>query len=158
MRLEALEFASYPPGVTDFAQLLATTDQPNLFRLGEILTAVADQVANPVPNRFFSLIVAGHSDRQDRADMSCDERRTSEAEAAQGRAVSAWEWVKGRVVELVSVAGIDAGEWWESSPQVTWGLVFAGAGMLKFPEPTPDERLLNRRVVVLVSQFEPGAA
>lgn len=155
MRLEALEFAGYPAGNSDFAQLIATTQQPRLPRLGEVLTAVADQVANPVPHRNFSLIVAGHSDRQDRADLSCDQRRVSEAEAAQHRAVSAWEWIKARVVELAAVAGVDAGQWWETSPHVTWGLVYAGAGMLKFPTPTGEERPLNRRVVLLVSRFDP---
>ena len=155
MRLEALEFAGYPAGVTDFARLVETTDQPSLPRLGEILTALADQVASPVPHRSFSLIVAGHSDRQDRADFSCDQRRASEADAAQHRAVSAWEWIKARVVDLTAVTGVDASDWWETSPHVTWGLVYAGAGMLKFPTPTGEERPLNRRVVVLVSRFEP---
>jgi hypothetical protein len=105
----------------------------------------------------FSLIVAGHSDRQDRADLSCDERRTSEADAAQSRASSAWEWIKARVAELTSIAGVEAGEWWDTSPHITWGLVYAGAGMLKFPVPAAGERPQNRRVVVLVSQFAPEA-
>lgn len=48
-------------GLTGFAQLLDATNQPNLDRLGEILTAIADQVGSPVPNRFFSLIIAGHA-------------------------------------------------------------------------------------------------
>jgi hypothetical protein len=55
----------------------------------------------------------------------------------------------------VVAAGRNAGEWWETSPHVTWGLVFAAAGMLKHDPPSEDQRPLNRRVVVLVSIFNP---
>lgn len=128
MRLKALEFAGYGAGVTDFTALLETTDQPNLTGLEESLTAVAGQLIDPVPNRFLSLIVTGHSDRQDRADLDFDERRTSEADAARDRALSAWEWIKAWVVESAAASGVDAGEWWETSPHVTWGLVFLVPG------------------------------
>jgi hypothetical protein len=157
MRLEAIEFNGYSSGETDFGNLVTTTAQPSLARLGEVLTAVADQIANPIPNMCFSIIVIGHSDRQDRSDLNCDQRRESEATAARDRALSAWEWIKEKVNVLTDIAGVDAGEWWDESMHVTWGLVFAGAGMLTFPNPADAERPLNRRVVVLVTQFAPEA-
>jgi hypothetical protein len=156
MRLIAEEFSGYGSGVTDFATLLATTPQPALGELETVLDIVAGQLGTPpTPNLFVSLIVVGHSDRQDRTDFTCDQRRTSEIEAARDRAVSAWEWIKARVTAKAAAAGVVAGDWWETSPHVTWGLVFAAAGMLKFPNPSTAERPLNRRVVVLVSIFNP---
>ena len=118
------------------------------------LDVVSFQLTNPTPTPFVSLIAVGHSDRQDRSDFSCDQRRSSEIEASTARAVSAWEWIKARVTEKAAEQGVDAGEWWETSPFVTWGLVFAATGMLKHPQPADEQqRLENRRVTVLVSIF-----
>ena len=39
---------------------------------------------------------------------------------------------------------------------MTWGLVYAGAGMLEKEVPgTEEERRLNRRVLFLISAFPP---
>lgn len=154
MRLFADEFSGFPAGVTDFGTLLQTTTQPDLAELESVLDIVSFQLTNPTPTPFVSLIVVGHSDRQDRSDFSCDQRRSSEIEASTARAVSAWEWIKARVTEKAAEQGVDAGEWWETSPFVTWGLVFAATGMLKHPQPADEQqRLENRRVTVLVSIF-----
>lgn len=156
MRLTAIEFSGYPAGVTDFETLIETTAQPGLGQLESALSRVANQVVAAEPNRVTSLITVGHSDRQDRADLDCNQRRSTEIQAAQDRAVSAWEWMKQRVTDQVALAGFDAGEWWEDDAHVSWGLVFAATGMLKFPDPaSEDERLANRRVVVLVTEFDP---
>lgn len=156
MRLTAYEFAGFPAGITDFQTLLSTTAQPRLADFETLLDAVTDQVTNPVPNVFVSMIVVGHSDRQDRSDLDCNQRRTSEIEASTARAVSAWEWVKARVTQKAADQGLAAGTWWEDSPHVTWGLVFAATGMLHVPNPMGEaDRAANRRVVVLVSVFGP---
>ena len=68
--------------------------------------------------------------------------------------MSAWEWLKARVTERLAQSGIVAGDWWETAGSVTWGLVFAAAGMLRFDPPTSVQRPLNRRVVFLVSMFD----
>jgi flagellar motor protein MotB len=117
---------------------------------------MAGQITNPVPNLFVSIIVTGHSDRQDQADLGCDARRASEIKAATDRAVSAWEWIKQEVSSLVSQSGMQAGDWWETSKHITWALVYAAAGMLKFDTPADEyQRSQNRRVVILVSIFNP---
>lgn len=153
MRLMAITFDGYASGQTDFGTLLSTVPQAGFVDLEDVMTIIAGQITSPVPNLRVSLIVVGHSDRQDRTDLSCDQRRASEIEAARDRAVSAWEFIKNEVNAKVTAAGGPAGEWWETSPHVTWGLVFAAAGMLVHDPPTEDQRPLNRRVVVLVSLF-----
>lgn len=155
MRLKAIKFAGYGSGVTDFATLLATVPQTGEAQLRDVVRLIAGQLTNPVPGLFVSVIVAGHSDRQDRADFTCDQRRASETAAAKDRAVSAWEWIKQEVTAEAALSGVAAGDWWDASPNVTWGLVFAAAGMLQHDPPTPAQRPLNRRVDVLVSIFAP---
>lgn len=155
MRLSAITFDGYQSGQTDFGTLLATVPQAGLTQLEPHLQLIVGQLTDPVANRRLSIIVVGHSDRQDRSDFTCDQRRSSEIAAARDRAVSAWEWVKTEVSQRVAAAGGDAGEWWETSPHVTWGLVFAAAGMLQHDPPSDEQRPLNRRVVMLISAFEP---
>ena len=53
----------------------------------------------------------------------------------------------------LALQGVAAGEWWDTSPSMTWALVFAGAGQLLHPHPTDAQRPLNRRVIFLVSPF-----
>jgi hypothetical protein len=156
MRLRALTFAGYPSGKTSFAELLSTVPQPQMNDLLEVTSLITEQVRAPVPNRFISVIVTGHSDRQDRADFDCNQRRASEIQAARDRAVSAWEWIKAEVATELGADAAQAGEWWETSPQMTWGLVYAAAGMLQHDPPGgEDERSQNRRVVILTSVFNP---
>jgi flagellar motor protein MotB len=155
MRLLAITFDGYASGQTDFVTLLGAGPQPGFADLDDVMTIIAGQITTPVPNLHVSLIVVGHSDRQDRADLGCDQRRASEIEAARDRAVSAWDFIKTAVNAKVTAAGGTAGEWWETSPHVKWGLVFAAAGMLVHDPPADAERALNRRVVVLVSLFNP---
>ena len=156
MRLMAIEFAGFTGGVTDFQTLLNTTPEPDFAEFDWVLDTVAGQLVNPTPNMFISLIVVGHSDRQDRTDYDCNRRRSSEIEAATARAVSAWEWIKATVTAKAAASGVAADDWWETSPHVTWGLVYAAAGMMHNPNPVSEaERAANRRVVVLVSIFNP---
>lgn len=153
MRLKALKFEGYEAGQTDFAAYLATAPADLRTELSELTAAVAAQLVAPHPDQFFSLIVIGHADRQDRADLGCDERRASETEAATGRAFSAWEWIKADVTSNATALGTDVGQWWEDSPFVTWGLASAGASQLKHNPPTQQQRRENRRVILLVSHF-----
>ncbi|BCH23326.1 hypothetical protein MesoLjLc_30380 [Mesorhizobium sp. L-8-10] len=155
MRLQALTFDGYGSGQTDFAALVSNTPQPDMNMLLTVVDIIAGQVTQPVANQFISIIVVGHSDRQDNPNFSCDQRRESEITAARDRADSAWSWIKSTVSSRAAEAGFDAGEWWETSPQVTWGMVFAATGMLRHDPPSDAERRLNRRVVILVSLFNP---
>jgi hypothetical protein len=86
--------------------------------------------------------------------MSCDQRRASEIDAAEKRALSTWELLKQAVIQRLATANppIDGTDWWERAPHVTWGLVFAAAGMLqKNPPASEAERKLNRRAVILTT-------
>lgn len=156
MRLTALTFDGYGSGETDFSTLISGSSPPDLNALNNVVTIMAGQITQPVPNQFVSIIVTGHSDRQDQADLSCDERRASEIKAATDRAQSAWDWIKQQVSLIVSESGGQAGDWWETSQHMTWAQVFAAAGMLLHDPPTSeDDRSHNRRVVILASIFNP---
>jgi flagellar motor protein MotB len=156
MRLTALTVAGYTSGQTAFDPMFASVGLVERQQLLGVVQRIADGIADPAKGQLTSVVVVGHSDRQDLPSMSCDERRASEIAAARDRAVSAWDWVKARVTERLTVSGVDAGDWWETAPSITWSLVFAAAGMLQHDPPTPDERPLNRRVEFLVTLFDPS--
>lgn len=155
MRLTSLTFDGYGSGETDFGTLINNSSQAELGTLLDIVQIIVGLLTNPVPNQFLSIIITGHSDRQDRTDLNCDQRRASEVTAARDRAISAWDWIKQMVSSKATQAGIQVGEWWETSPHITWGMVYAAAGMLQFDSPSDEERKLNRRVVMLISIFNP---
>ena len=51
--------------------------------------------------------------------------------------------------------GPEGAGWEEASPKVTWAWVSAGDGQLVNPNPVSEaERLENRRVVLVFSNFE----
>jgi hypothetical protein len=155
MRVHGLDFSGYRAGETDFASLINAVPQASLQELVDVTRIIAGQLSSPIPNLNVSVIVTGHSDRQDRPDLSCDERRASEIAAARDRAASAWEWIKAEVTAAVAEDGVDAGQWWETSPHITWAVVPAATGTLKHDPPSEEQRPENRRVMVLVSIFNP---
>ncbi len=155
MRVTAITFAGYQSGHTAFDEVFSTNPDVEQQQLISTIELIADGIIEPGTGPFVSIITVGHSDRQDRADFSCDQRRASEISASTDRAVSAWEWLKARVQERCLQSGVDAGEWWENAQGVTWALVFAAAGMLRSDPPAGEpERAQNRRVVFLVSFFD----
>lgn len=153
MRLVAIKFAGYQSGQSDFATVFDGGPEVEREQLLSVVERVADSIIEADSKQFTSIVVCGHSDRQDRSDMNCDQRRASEIAAARDRAVSAWEWLKARVTERLAQSGVDGGEWWDTSPRMTWAHVYAAAGMLEFDPPNDAQRLLNRRVIFLVSMF-----
>jgi hypothetical protein len=152
MRVQLFRFAGYPAGTTDFATVGAVIPGNPVDGLDMALETIAKGIAG-VDNIRATITVVGHSDRQDRADFNCDERRESEISAARDRASSAWEWSKSVVAEYAQQNGWAGGDWWEASDRVTWDLVFAAAGMLLNDSANEAERAQNRRVDFLISIF-----
>ncbi|WP_067841419.1 hypothetical protein [Nocardia lijiangensis] len=154
MRTQPIKFAGYGAGQTDFDAVEGLASPGERLRLHQVLDRITQHVLNPAGSGFTSLTIVGHSDRQDLAAMTCDQRRTSESEAAENRASSAWAWVKTQVNGRLVLHGVPAvDEWWESNPAFTWALVYAGAGQLEYPQPSSEQRALNRRVLFLVGVF-----
>lgn len=77
MRLTAITFDRYGSGETDFTALISGSPQAGLTVLNQVMTVMAGQITSPVSNLFVSIIVTGHSDRQDQAEMDCDAMRQS---------------------------------------------------------------------------------
>lgn len=153
MRTQPIRIDGYSSGVTDFATVLLDAPADEQVLVQQLVDRLAQHVADPDNSGFTSVTIIGHSDRQDNAAMSCDQRRQSEADAAKDRALSAWQWTKDQVSERFVAAGQPAppDEWWETNPAMTWALVFAGAGQLLHPNPTMEQRPLNRRVNFLIA-------
>jgi hypothetical protein len=108
----------------------------------------ADAISQP----YVAITVIGHSDRQDRPGMTHAQAQASESEAATKRAVDAWSWLRARITHEV---GAPDESWTEDSAKVTWAMVYAGSGQMAMPNPvTEEDRLRNRRVVILFSHFE----
>ena len=114
MRLEALKFPGYHAGETDFDSVESRAPADERAKLQRLLDRLSEDVLNPTNGRTTSLIIVGHSDRQDTAAMSCNQRRKSEADAARDRAISAWEWTKVQVNGRLAVAGRPLDEWWDA--------------------------------------------
>jgi flagellar motor protein MotB len=152
MRVQLLRFSGYSAGQTDFAASGAVIPGNPTFELDTALQTIAKGMTG-VENVRSAITVVGHSDRQDRSDMTCDQRRQSEIDASRERAVSAWEWIKPVVAQYASEEGWSGGDWWEASDRVTWDLVFAAAGMLLTDSANEAERAQNRRVDILISIF-----
>lgn len=152
MRVQLFRFDRYPAGQTDF-QAVAALDGAPLLEMSDAFQEIADGITGAA-NNFSTITVVGHSDRQDRADFSCNQRRQSEIDASTERANSAWDFCRTVITELVErVPGAPAADWWESSDRVTWDLVYAATGMLRNGSANEAERLQNRRVDILVSVF-----
>jgi hypothetical protein len=152
MRVQLLRFAGYPAGQTDFGTVGAVIPGTPLSELDLALQTIANGIAG-VEDVRSTITLVGHSDRQDRADFSCNQRRDSEIAASRERAVSAWEWCKSVVTDYANQAGWQGGDWWENSDRVTWDLVYAATGMLLNGSASEAERAQNRRVDILVSIF-----
>lgn len=151
MEVPAFRFGGYGPGDTDFGARLAAADPQAQADFNSMLDRVSGFVTSAAPTGYAVITVIGYSDRQDRADLSCDQRRESEEEASTNRAVAAWDWVTTAVGQR---PGVGAGPWWDESPYITWALVGAGATRLPNPVPTDEsQRAENRRVTFLVSEF-----
>jgi hypothetical protein len=153
MRVAALHFRGYAYGESDFAPVFDRAAASDQQTLTGIVERMADSIITPDQGRFTAPTIVGHADRRDE-DVPCNDRRVSERVASQARAADAWAWVRERVGARLAAAGIDAGEWWDSAPDLTWSLVFASTGMLEFDPPSEAQRALNRRVVMLASLFD----
>lgn len=152
MRVQLFRFDRYPAGQTDFEAVAALLGSP-LLELDDAFRAMAEGIAGTA-NNFSTITIVGHSDRQDRADFNCDQRRQSEIDAASARANSAWDFCRVAISQHIEqISGAPPADWWETSDRVTWDLVFASVGMLRNGSASEDERLQNRRVDILVSIF-----
>lgn len=151
MDIAAHRFSGYSAGDTDFAARVAAADAATQTEFFAMLGRLADLVTTAPPDRFMALTVVGYSDKQDRPDMSCDQRRQSEEDASTDRAAAAWEWIK---TEVGRTPGVPPNDWWDESTNLTWALIGAGATRLAFPTPAGEsDRAANRRLTVLVSEF-----
>lgn len=153
VRVKLFRFAGYPAGQTDFETVGAVIPGNPLYELDLELERMGNGI-NGTANIRSSITIVGHSDRQDRADMSCDQRRQSEIDASTARAVSAWEWIKPVVDEYARRGGWAGTEWWEESDCAAWALVYAACGMLLTQSHTEAERAQNRRVDILITTFD----
>jgi hypothetical protein len=154
MRVVALHFRGYASGASDFGPVFDGAAPADRVALTSFIERMADSVITPGQGRFTAFTIVGHSDRRDDA-ASCDDKRASERVASQERAAQAWNWVRERVSDRLAAAGIDGGSWWDSTPDLTWSLVYASTGMLEFDPPLDEtERVQNRRVVMLASLFD----
>jgi flagellar motor protein MotB len=150
MRVKLLRFDSYPGGVTDF-NAIRTLPQNPAADLDASLMSMAESIAGVAGFRS-SIVIVGHSDRQDRPDFSCDQRRQSEIDASRERAHSAWDYCRETISEVMPVMPPIV-DWWDTSDRMTWALVYAAAGMLQNGSANEAERLKNRRVDILISHF-----
>lgn len=149
MQMQHLTFDGFASGETDFGPRFDAAPQELRESLDALISAtVRATISDIFSLPFTSLVVIGHSDRQDRPGMTHQQAHASEAAAAEARALSAIGWLKGR---LDAATGTD----WTQSAKVSWTWAAAAAGMLVHPDPTTEtERAGNRRVVFHFHNFD----
>ena len=153
MRVTNNRFDRYPSGVTDFLVARNIPGNPAA-DLDTTIDAIVDAVSF-ARNLRVNITVIGNSDRQDNAAMDCDQKRQSEIDASDARAFSAWNFIQLEVASRLVLRGFPAQpDWQDTSPNVTWFVVTAGAAMRLTTSGTPDDRAQNRRVDILSSVFE----
>lgn len=153
MRVKAFTFAGYAPGDSDFAGRYAASDDDVRDRFDQMLGNVARAMfADPISQPYVAFVIIGHSDRQDLPGLTHQQAQASEAAASEARAENAWAWMRESISSKVG-PGFEG--WEEQSHKVTWAWVSAGSGQLVHPDPNSEQdRLANRRVVILFSHFE----
>ena len=153
MRVTPFTFSGYPSGNVDFAARYAAADDDTQSAFDTMLRNVGRAIfADAISQPYVAITVIGHSDRQDTPGMTHQQAHASEAAASKARAEDAWAWMRQRISEQ---AGPAAEGWEENSPKVTWAWVSAGAGQMAHPQPISEQdRMENRRVVILFSHFE----
>ena len=151
--LRTFTIDGYTPGDVDFGvrvDALAPDTRETFDRaVHDFVRALfTDALSQP----FGSLVVVGHSDRQDAPGMTHREAQASEAAASRARADSAWAWLHATISQQ---AGPELAGWEDGSAKVTSLVVSAGSGQLVHPDPVAEEqRLQNRRVEVHLSHFD----
>ena len=153
MRVKQFVFDGYPGGNSDFAARYEAMEDERRRQFDEMLRTVSRALhADAISQPYVAITLIGCSDRQDRAGMSHQQAQASEAKAALDRVDQAFTWVSERITAL---SGVPEETWKEESGKVTWALVPAGSGFLEVPNPANEQdRLKNRRVVILFSHFE----
>lgn len=152
MNFQLIRFDRYPAGESDFGMVGSSLPEAPLMELNAVVESIGQAIAG-VSNARWCLVVQGHSDRQDRADLDCNQRRQSEIATAQARADSAWEWIRGVIADYASQNGWTGGDWWDVSDRVAWDIVYVSTGMLLNGSADDAERAKNRRVDFLFAEF-----
>jgi hypothetical protein len=162
MRTNVIVFDGFAAGETDFGALEARSDQDRRDVLNRLLDRIVAGVLAPAGTAFNAIVVVGHSDRQDLARLSCDERRQSEHSAAERRASSAAIFLFKQINERLVNSGNPKIADPNDIQNTTLTAVFAGSGELTRPSgggepyatPAPqneEDRARNRRVGFIVS-------
>lgn len=134
----------YLSGESDFGVRLARAPVADQQAVAGLVLRVATAMQSPTSTAV--IVVTAHSDRQDRQDMSAEQRRDSEYEASVGRVASAGQWFVDRLSALIGSP--DASLVW---PRILMVRHSMGAAQLINKTPANEmQRAENRRVEVEV--------
>lgn len=153
MRVTNNRFDRYESGATDFLTVLNLDGNPK----DDFETTIQNLVdaVSFTRNLRVHISVIGQADRQDDPSMTCDQQRQSEIDASGDRATSAWEYIQNEVASRLVSGGFPAQpDWYDTSPNVSWFVVPAGACMRLTQTNTEEDRARNRRVDILSAVFE----
>ena len=88
MRLTAIKISGYASGQTNFAPVFNSSPEIEREQILSVVERIADAIIDPDNRQFTSIIIVGHSDRQDRADIELrSETRQRDRRRARSRLV-----------------------------------------------------------------------
>ncbi|MEV6396033.1 hypothetical protein AB0M39_14865 [Streptomyces sp. NPDC051907] len=147
--------SGYHAGRYDFEELLSSLSQG---AQDIVNREIADRAANAeeFADQFCVVTVVGHSDRDDTAGLTSEQRRESERQASRNRADNAVQWLFHQIVLRLQASGITPPTNLAELRRTSIFTAVAGAADLEVKTPASEEdRRENRRVVFLVAHFKP---
>src|SRR3954447_3717322 len=146
-----VEIRGYKAHQTDFGELIAKRPDLQTPEVTAIIDSAFEAFENTDGNESCTVVIVGHSDREDSPGLSDEQRRASELQASQARADSASAWLLDKMNSVVQDSGMQIELDWKGVGTVAVEAIGVGASNLVTQPMTEEDRLNNRRIFFLVS-------
>jgi len=146
--------AGYGDHQFDFPALHPELPQEVRDLLEVVIESAVTAESDPEAGRFCSIVLAGHSDRND-SGLSPEQRRADELEASTLRAESARAFLFDQLFTRLQSGGFLPPVDLASMRNVDMNVVSCGSADLNHPTPSNEQRPQNRRVQISATMFTP---
>lgn len=139
----------------DFSALQQQLPQTTRDLLEVVIEEAVTAESGISPGHFCSILIEGHSDRNDTPGLSPEERRANELQISTLRAESTQAFLFEQLFSRLQSGGFPAPVDLASMQNVEMTTVACGSANLIHLIPTPDQRPDNRRVEITGTTFTP---
>jgi flagellar motor protein MotB len=140
----------------DFAALHQQLSQTTRDLLEVVIEKAVTAESDPLAGRFCSIVIAGHADRNDVAEISAEERRANELQFSSLRAESAQAFLFDQLFSRLQNGGFTPPLDLASMQNVDMTTIACGSADLIHLTPSSEQRPENRRVQISATMFTPN--